>query len=61
MPKENQILKVTIVNGKQICEIQLPYVFVAFPVTKQGISQLLEDLDTAIQQIVEEEESVNVK
>lgn len=59
MPKENQLLKVTVVNGKHICEIQLPHVFVAFPVTRQGVAQLLEDLDDAIKQICDEEEAVS--
>lgn len=58
MSNKNKIVTVNLVGGKHIMEIQLPHVFVAFPVTQQGISQMLQDLDESIQKIVNEQKEL---
>lgn len=57
--EKRKVVNVVLQDGKYFIEIMLPHAFVCFPITRQGLAQILEDVDKGIQQIVDEEEALS--
>lgn len=51
-----KVFTVRNIDGKLFAELQLPHVFVAFPITQDGIKALVKDLDDAVMEIIKEDE-----
>lgn len=51
-----RVFTVRKIDGKLFAEFQLPHVFVAFPITEEGLKALVKDVDDAIMVVINEDE-----
>ena len=58
MAQEQKLVNIQLVGAKHIMEIQLPHVFVAFPITEQGIKQIIQDCQNSLEKIENEKQEL---
>lgn len=57
--EKRKVVNVVLQDGKYFIEIMLPHAFLCFPITRQGLEQIMEDVDAGLKQIEDEENALS--